>query len=225
MRPALTRRWANAMAGCALRALPAARAPWARAMQSEMAYLSDRAALRWALGCCVAAATLRINSMMTGDLKISRFILVPEMLLCFAPLCLLWCDAARAISSIAQANSPFFLQTLLDTTGGRVVLLQLITGVVVGLLGPLGLIASLWPILSRRPLKYRYLGAACVTGSVILGLVYFASAFFMEPGAWQNPDYWRFGVLLALPVLAAVHLMRIGLWPTRHRAEPTERPG
>lgn len=156
--------------------------------------------------------------MMTGDLKISRFILVPEMLLCFAPLCVLWLDAAQTILRLAQLSHPYIHQNLLDSADGRMILLRLGFGVVVGLLGPLGLFASLWPILSRRPLQNRFVGVACVAGSVILGLVYFASATFLEPGALQNPDYWRFLVLLALPVLAAIHLMRIGLWPTRHTA-------
>ena len=156
--------------------------------------------------------------MMTGDLKISRFILVPEVLLCFAPLCLLWLDAARTISGLTQLSHPYIHQNLLDTADGAMILLRLGIGIVVGLLGPLGLIAALWPILSRRPLKNRFVGAACIAGSVILGFVYFASATFLEPGVWQNPDYWRLLVLLALPVPAAIHLMRIGLWPTRHPA-------
>ncbi len=84
------------------------------------------------------------------------------------------------------------------------------------LLGPVGLTASLWSIFSRRPLTNRFLGAACVAGPVILGPVYFACAIFLDPRAWQNPDYWRVSVLLVLPALAALHLMRIGLWPSRH---------
>jgi hypothetical protein len=218
MRPSLTRRLANAVAACALRALPVTRVSWARHMHSEMAYLGDRAALRWALGCGVAAVKMRITSMMIGDLKISSYVLVPEMLMCFLPLCLLWLLLTVGSVSFMHISGADLHKYFLDPADGRVVLLNMGVAAIVSLLGPIGLIASLWSIFSRRPLKNRFLGAACIVGPVILGLVYFASATFMDPRATQNADTWRALVLLALPALAAVHLMRIGLWPTRNRA-------
>src|SRR5437868_15413775 len=90
----LRRRLALALMRCAAIALPATRADWASAMNAELDHFeSDREASVWAIGCVVAALRERANVVFIGNLKVSRWILVPEMLLCFVPLTVLWLDA------------------------------------------------------------------------------------------------------------------------------------
>jgi len=53
-------------------------------MQTELDHLeNDGDALGWAMGCVVAGLKERISTMFAANLKISRWIFLPEMLLCF----------------------------------------------------------------------------------------------------------------------------------------------
>jgi hypothetical protein len=83
-RTTIYQRIAARLAAHAARILPSGRAEWARAMQSEVEHLPTGAeALRWALGCVVASYTERISHMTFGTLRVSRWVLGLEMIMCF----------------------------------------------------------------------------------------------------------------------------------------------
>lgn len=66
------------------------RGGWARAMRSEFQYVDTPDRLSWALGCVVAAIKQRWVPMDTGNLRISRWVMLVETLGCFGPLALGW---------------------------------------------------------------------------------------------------------------------------------------
>src|SRR5262249_14887161 len=91
----LSRRVGEALLRASEALLPERRRVWAKAMRGEYEhftndqYLTDRQALAWAAGCLLVSLKERM-AMIKGNFKISRWLLAPEMLLCFLPLTLLW---------------------------------------------------------------------------------------------------------------------------------------
>jgi hypothetical protein len=81
---AVFRHLAMRLAAHAEKALPRCRADWARAMRNEIHHISgNRAALIWALGCVFASYRERVRAMIETNPRISRWVLVLEMLCCF----------------------------------------------------------------------------------------------------------------------------------------------
>ena len=118
--------------------LPTSRLEWAEAMRAELDHLeSDRDALAWAIGCLVAGSKERINIMLTGNLRISRWILVPEMLLCFVPLTFGWLVAIGGSSGIARLSGDVIQRRFLQAPEGTLTLFALIAAAVLGAFGPL----------------------------------------------------------------------------------------
>jgi hypothetical protein len=199
------------------RLLPASRREWGKAMRAELDHLpSDRDALAWAIGCLVAGSKERINAMLTGNLKISRWILVPEMLLCFVPLTFGWLDAVGGSSGIMRLNGDIIDRQFLHGPGGTLVLVALIAAAVLGALGPLSLGAALRWIVSGRPPGSRWFRAALVAGPAIYGALTLATRLVtggtgaLAFDAVDSFDFWS-GVLLlsVLPSLGAAHLLRL----------------
>ena len=184
----------------AARILPQARADWGRAMLAELHHCdADGAALRWAVGCLIAALGERMTSMIRGDLKISSWIALPEMLLCFAPLTIGWIDAARALGNLG--GRPGF--------GGSGPVLFATAALVLATTGPAGLLAALRVLLLGRPVHPRWLPATLLAGSIINGLALVAIAL-IGGGAFGSRGDFNFwcglALLSALPALGAAHL-------------------
>jgi hypothetical protein len=82
--PNVQRRIARWLAAHAAGVLPKQRKNFAAAMRTEIEHVQhDRQALIWALGCVVASYLERINDMTFGTLRVSRWVLGLEMIMCF----------------------------------------------------------------------------------------------------------------------------------------------
>ena len=119
-RPATAaRRIASALMRGSAALMPAARIGWTRAMRAEFDHIENNwHAFLWAAGCLLTGFKERVNTMIHGDLKISRWLLVPEMLLCFAPLTLLWLDGIDGRSGLLRLNSAVVHQYFIGVAGG-----------------------------------------------------------------------------------------------------------
>jgi hypothetical protein len=214
----LMRRLAVAMVHIAMRLLPGARAEWARAMLAELHYLkSDRQAFVWALGCSFAAIRERANTMITGNLKISPWILGPEMLLCFVPLSIGWRDAVFGGAGITRLSTEVIQQYFIGVPGGRIALAMMIAGAILGLLGPLGLVAAFRLVVLDHALRIRWLRVALVAGPLLYGALTLVFRFAMgglvafSINAVDAFDYWSGLLLLSvLPAAGAAHLFLNG---------------
>lgn len=213
----LERRLALALMRRVDRLLPASRSEWAKAMQAEIAHVqNDRDALAWAIGCIVAGSKERIDSMLGDKLKISRWIFVLEMLLCFVPLTLGWLDALGGGARILRLNAEVIHKEFLLTPDGALVLVALIAGAVLGTLGPLGLATAFRLLISGRAPGSRWLRTALVAGPAVYGVLLLAvrlatgGAGALSFNTVDSFDFWS-GILLlsVLPSLGATHLLRI----------------
>ena len=154
------------------------------------------------------------------DWRIPRWILVPEMLLCFLPLTLGWLDALFGDSGVVRLNREVIETHFLHSPVGVLALLTMVAGAALGVLGPLGLASAFrWVALSRPPTN-RVFRAALVAGPTLYGALILASRLAMggasgvRSSASDSFDFWS-GLLLlsALPALGAAHLL--------HLAQPT----
>jgi hypothetical protein len=214
---------------CASQLLPAARANWARAMRSEFDHIKDgRRAFLWALGCVFTGIKERMASMIKGNLKISRWLLAPEMLLCFTPLTLLWLDAIDGSSGWTPLNAAAIHKHFLSVPGGTAFLITLIAGAALATIGPVGLFAGFRMVVTGRPLKNAWLRVALIAAPILFGAMTLllrlsetgAAAF--DFAAVDAFDFWSGIVLLsALPALGAAHLLRLSPLPGAAKAAPT----
>jgi hypothetical protein len=212
-----SRRLTLALMRLATQLLPKTRADWARAMHAELDRIGDQQeAFAWALGCVLAGLKERINVMITSHPKISRWILAPEMLLCFIPLTIGWRDGIVGSSAIVRLDLYVVHRYFLDVPGGTLILIAMLTGVVMATVGPLGLFAAFRLIVWGRPPRSEWVRACLVIGPILYGLLTlflrvaidgFPSFGFRTDDAF---DFWS-GILLlsVLPALGAIHMLRI----------------
>ena len=155
--------------------------------------------------------------MLVGDLKISRWLLAPEMLLCFVPLTNAWLDAIAGVANIASLNVAAIHRYFLDVRGGTMELVAVVAGATLGALGPLGLLAASRLIVLGRSVRSGWLRHALVLGPGLFGaLTVIAHAAVGGPAALSLRslnaiDFWS-GIFLlsALPALGAAHLLYLG---------------
>ncbi len=208
-----SRRLAFGLIQCATRLLPKTRREWARSMDSELQHLeSDFEALVWAIGCTIASIKERINAMNIGDFKISRWILAPEMALCFAPLTFAWWDGVFGVSGIVRLNMEVIQQYFIGTPGGVITLVMMFSVAILGVLGPVGLLAAFRLITLGRPIRSRSLSMALIGGPILLGIICVARSLIMESGLGVQVVE-KSGVLLlfsVLPVVGAAHILYLG---------------
>jgi hypothetical protein len=210
----LARSVAIALIHFAIRLIPRTRITWAQGMLSELQYVhGDGKAVQWAFGCLITGIKLRINIMITRNLKIARWIFLPEILLCFVPLSIAWRDSIFGGSGVIRLNGDLIHRYFIGVPGGELVLLWMISTAILGALGPVGLIAGFLAVLGR-PLRTRWLCTALVIGPILYGVLVVISRFAVAgPAAsFTEVDFWRALVLLsALPALGAAHMFRSGL--------------
>jgi hypothetical protein len=212
----LLRRLTLALIRLAAQLLPRKRADWARAMHSELDRIdNDRAAFAWAFGCALVGLKERIDVMATYP-KISRWILAPEMLLCFVPLTIGWRDGLL--------GSPGIVRYFLGVHGGTLTLIEVLGGVVLATVGPLGLLAAFRSIAWGRPIRSEWLRAFLVIGPLLYGLMTLVSRLAVDGlpsfsfATDDAFDFWS-GILLLsiLPALGATHMLRL-FPPNPHRS-------
>jgi hypothetical protein len=213
----LKRRLTLLLMRCADQLLPASRDDWAKAMRAELDHLADnRDGLAWAMGCLVAASKERIVTMVTGNLKISRWILLPEMLLCFVPLTFGWLDAIGGSSDVMRLGGDAIQKRFLQVPGGSFILAALLAGAILGVLGPLGLTAAFRLVFSGHAPRNQWLRTALFAGPIAYGVLTVfirlaaGGAGALALNAADSFDFWS-GVLLlsALPALGAAHMLRL----------------
>jgi hypothetical protein len=184
-------------------------------MQAELDHLeNDSDALAWAMSCLAAGTKERINTMVIGNLKVSRWVLVPEMLLCFLPLTFGWLDAIGGSSGIVRLNGDVIQNHFLHTPGGMLVLAALIAGALLGTLGPLGLATAFRFVVSGHPPRSQWLRTALIAGPIVYGVltlvirVSLGGAGALTFNAVDGFDFWS-GILLlsAMPALGAAHML------------------
>jgi hypothetical protein len=194
--------------------MPAARIGWTRAMRSEFDHIeNDRQAFLWAAGCLLTGIKERMNTMIHGDLKISRWLLAPEMLLCFAPLTLLWLDGIDGRSGLLHLNSVVIHKYFIGVPGATAFLIAMFAGVALATIGPVALVVAFRTILLRTPVKNAVLRVALIAAPILYGLMSVtlravetgAAAFDCESA--DAFDFWSGIFLLSiLPALGAAHL-------------------
>ena len=172
--------------------LPAYRREWGTAMGEELEHIDNPVyALRWALGCITTSYTERLRFMNRSDLRVSKWLLSIEALVCFAPLTLLWLAAILNI------------QRLLGEPG-------ILVATALATIAPLALLLVLRHIAIGRPLQHRtQIGLAVAFGAV--GLLQVTAMF-----AAQGPKiFWfqgEWGIVLlcsVLPALCCLHLSQL----------------
>ena len=213
----LKRQLTIALMHCVSHMLPRRRGDWAKAMRAELEHLeSDSDALAWAMGCLAAASKERIVTMITGNLRVSRWILVPEMLLCFVPLTFGWLDAIGGGSGIVRLNGNVIHKEFLHAPGGIFILAALIAGAVLGAFGPLGLTTAFRLVVSGRAPRSQWLRTALVAGPIVYGVLTLVTRLALGGagalgfGAVDSFDFWSGMLLLsALPALGATHMLRL----------------
>jgi hypothetical protein len=188
-----------ALTRLAVRTLPGFRGDWARAMAAEVHHCeSESAALVWAMGCVLAAVRERGVEMLRGNWRISNWIAVPEMILCFAPLTFAWFDGMTTLSRMTGGA----------TSGGPAGLLVVTGFIILETLGPVGLMCAFGSLLLGRSIRTPWLRTALVVGPMVNGLALLALGSVF--GLLQTFDFWCGMVLLsALPALGALHLLRL----------------
>jgi hypothetical protein len=214
-RPSALRGFASVLMRASAILLPRRRQFWAAAMRSEYEYIhTDRQAFTWAAGCFLVS--LKERTIMTkGNLKISRWLLGPEMLLCFLPLTLLWLDGIDGRSGLLRLDPASIQKYFIGAPGGTIVLLALISGVIFATVGPIALIAAARLIIWNRPITNAWLRAALLAAPMAYGAVTLLSrmvdmgtaAFSAAPT--DAVDFWSGIFLLSvLPAVGAAHLLR-----------------
>jgi hypothetical protein len=182
---AVFRHLAVLLAAHAEKALPPCRADWAKAMRNEIHHISGNgAALIWALGCVFASYRERVRAMIDTNPRISRWVLVLEMLCCFIPLTLLCLAIVENLGRMP------------GSTG--------ILALTVAATGPIGLIVAFKVVVLNRPSLTRFATAALCILAAWTGLAY--SLHILAGG--QPAHAWREFVLIALlPALGIFHLV------------------
>jgi hypothetical protein len=210
-RRTIARRTAEMLAQAATGWLePTRRGAWARAMRAELDHIeSDYEAVRWALGCALAAVTLRRTDMDMGTLRVSRFVVALEMALCFVPLTFVWVDVVVGNSGVAWLDPESVRRYYLGNTEGVAALAKMFAGALIGVLGPLGVIVALRYIVLGRGLTRGMISFAMIAGPLLLGVVYVIGN--MATDTRFTPSWFGFYVLfVGLPVAGAMHLLYLG---------------
>jgi hypothetical protein len=201
--PTLARRIARALAAHAARVLPRGRGEWAQAMRNEIEYLGSSAAVCWALGCVLASYKQRMSVMETGNLRISRWLLSLEMLMCF--IWLTWMFGAIVSRGVYGFSGPlpidrWYVMMLFGTVAG-----------------PIGLIVAFKSIVLNRPSM----------GSITIAAMCLPAAFtlFVFVGQVLGSRYpvealGGFILFALLPALGVAHL----IYFARRDAGPTATP-
>ena len=195
--------------------MPRARADWLAAMRAEISYLPPRAALSWALGCVFAAVKQRFFPMQTGTLRIPRWVMFVEAIGCFGPLTFGWYAIAFGQPGVLLRSWDVIDNTYAMFPGGPYILVMLISGLVVGLLGPIGLFYGLRYVVTGRGIGNRTLGYSLVVVPPLYAVLGTIAGYLVGPPDF-SPIWSHTIVLTVLPIACVAHLMFLA----RREVEP-----
>jgi hypothetical protein len=180
-------------------------------MLSELHHFdSDYEALVWAMSCFSSGIRVRVHAMDIGTFTISRWVLAPEMALCFVPLTMGWLDVVFGGSGIVRFNMDIVQQYFLGVPGGTAALVTILAEAVLGVLGPVGLFLAIRVIALNRAIRNRPLGTTLVVGSILLGVVFIANRVI----SGSNATVWELAGALVLfsvlPAAGVAHMLYLG---------------
>lgn len=144
--------------------------------------------------------------MIVGNLKISHWILIPELLLCFVPLTLFWFGTSFAMYGIFRHNLDFVQQNIIRFPEGTAFTVMILTTAVLGLVGPAGLITAFRSIVLKHPIHTRMATIFLITGPVILGIVSVICLLLIKPIVWLDELGLVLLLFTLLPSAGAAHL-------------------
>ena len=197
---------ARALAKHAARILSARRRDWGQAMQVEIDYIDNpNRALSWAFGCVIASYTERLRIMTTSTLRVSKWLLATEVLVCFGPLTVVWL--------IGVFSAQQFL--------GR---LDILVDLAFSSLAPVAFLLSLrFLTTNKTPPSAFYLTLAIAFAArallMLADLRWRDAPLFL----WGDANWQSFILFAALPALCCLHLSRFASSPTAFgpQAAPT----
>jgi hypothetical protein len=144
-----------------------------------------------------------------GNLRVSRWVLVPELALCFGPLTLGWLDVLFGVSGVVRLNMEVIQQYFIGVPGGLAALVIMFSGALVGVLGPLGLLVAFRFIALGRPIRSRLLSRVLILGPILFGVIYIAGNVIMGSGAQAFGAAFLI-LFIVLPVVGAAHMLYLG---------------
>jgi hypothetical protein len=179
---------------------------WVRAMYAELDHVPANDRLLWALGYVIAAVKRRFDTMRSGNLRVSRGVLLLELLMCFLPLTLGWWDVVFGSSGVLGLNHSIIQDHFSATPLSRIVLGMMLAAAIIGLAGPVGLFLTSRAVITGTGLRSRALGIAMITGVTLFIAASILLRLFSGPGAYAAT--LSFVVLFgALPALGTAHLI------------------
>ena len=188
-----TRRLAKLLVKHANNVLPPERGNWAQAMRNEIDHLpDDKSALKWAIGCIYTSYVERMTNMNTGNLQVSRAVLIGEMLMCFGFISLSLLASLIGVENFQPIDYSFITLLIFSAF----------------LIGPIGLIFSFRLIVLNRT----YLSKAMIAVLVIPGawtLIVSGIALPIYAAVTPNHSWGWDGIIMAaiLPTLGVAHLI------------------
>lgn len=209
---------------CARWLMPAGSTDWIDAMEAECSLIGDETReVRWALGSLSVALTKRFKVMLIGDLKISRWVLAPELLLCFGPLAFGWTDVVWGVSGVTTLNAEVVQQYFLNTPRGTFMLIYMLLEAVLGILGPIALVLGTAFVIFNRPILSRRVAAALLAIAGGIALIFTARLVFDFIAPDSVPNFGGFaGVMLLFSILPAVGLTHMYYLGQAVRATPAK---
>jgi hypothetical protein len=190
----------------ATRLLRARHADWARAMRAELDHVDRSERASWAFGCLIAAIQQRLVSMQNGTLRISRSVLLLELLACFLPITLGWLDVVFGTYGIRHLDSNVIQQHFLDTPLNTSILGMMIGAGIIGLIGPIGLFLALRAVTTGTGLRNRSFGIAMIAAVSAFAMASVILRIVAGPGAYAA-DASFIVLMIALPAAGIAHLM------------------
>lgn len=213
---------ASVCIAAATRLLRARNADWARAMRAEFEHVDRSERGRWAFGCLLAAIQQRLVTMQNGTLRISRPVLLLELLVCFLPLTLGWADVVFGNFGVLRLDSDLLHKHFLSTPLNTSILGMMIGAAIIGMIGPIGLFLTLRAVATGIGLGSRPLGVTMIAAIASFAVASAILRVVTGPGA--DADAASFILLMiALPAAGIAHLMYLAT-PASARI-PASTPG
>lgn len=190
----------------AARFMPASSEEWVKAMLSEFYHCDNcRKALSWAAGCLLASCKMRIKKMVIGNMKISRWLLGPELIFCFFPLIFTWLESLFWLS---MTNLVTFEYSIGNSVQPIPYVILNFSIIILGTLAPLSLFVAFRSIILDVHLPGKLIRLVLFVGPLLLGVIY--TLCWSLLGLNSGNNFWSGLFLLsALPALGMGHMIYI----------------
>jgi hypothetical protein len=202
----------------AAKIMPRERAEWLEAMRAELPHMPRHAALAWSAGCVITAIQQRLIPMKVGTLRIPGWVMFIEAIGAFGPLTMSWYAVALDQPGVLLYSWKTMGTHYLPFPGGPYVITMLLTSVVVGLLGPIGLFFGLRYVVTGRGIASRMLGYSLVLVPLLYVFVGTIAGYLVGPADFEvrwSHVVGFFGFIL-VPMACVLHLMYL------ERREPAQ---